>query len=72
MIDLDHEMYALRHQLIKAGFDLRSLRRFAVQEGEYREFVVERSDQPAPRPGFECEIHGLRCTIVPDHDKDNP
>ena len=68
MADFDHEMYALKHQLVTAGFDLRSLRRFAVQESECRDFVKEHSDQPAPRPGFECEIHGLRCTIVPDHD----
>ena len=70
--NLDQEMYALRHQLVKAGVDLSGLRRFAVQESEAREFVTEHSDQPAPRPGIECDIHGLRCTIVPDQPNRNP
>ena len=67
-ISFDQEMNELRVWFQERGLDVRKLRRFAVQESEIRDFVTKYSDQPVPRPGFECEIYGLNCLIVPDHD----
>lgn len=62
------EFIDLSERLRTYGFDTRTLRRFAITQGEAVEFIKETmSDhKTVPAIGCKCELNGIRCIVIAD------